>query len=199
MASVMHLLKARDHTKMPWKNGGGVTTEIAVHPGSAIITDFDWRVSIASVTADGPFSQFKDVDRTIVVLDGHGMRLKIGEAPAQTLTSESDPLSFPADVESSAELTQGPIQDLNVMTRRGRWRHSVARVKALTPATLAVDAPEWLLVAHGGPARIETSGKQLELEAGDALRGNGPVSDVRIRESASLFRIELWPVTGQKQ
>lgn len=198
MPSAMHILKARDRVRMPWKNGGGVTTEIAVHPERAPITAFDWRVSLASVASDGPFSQFPDVDRTISVLDGEGMRLKVGDAPAQTLTPASDPLTFPADIESSAELTGGPIHDLNVMTRRHRWRHSVARVSASTPATLAVNAPEWLLIAHGGPTQIETPDAVIKLSEGDALRGKGSVANVRIREMAMLFRIEFWPVISQK-
>lgn len=198
MPSAMHILKARDHVRMPWKNGGGVTTEIAVHPERAPMAAFDWRVSIASVASDGPFSQFPDVDRTISVLDGEGMQLKIGDAPAQTLTPASDPLTFPADVESSAELTKGPIRDLNVMTRRNLWRHSVARVSASTPATLAVNAPEWLLIAHGGPAQIETSDARIKLNEGDALRGKGSVANVSIREIAMLFRIEFWPVISQR-
>ncbi|MBM7325185.1 HutD family protein, partial [Agrobacterium sp. S2] len=49
---------------MPWKNGGGVTTEIIVHPAKASMADFDWRISMANVAQDGPFSIFPGVDRT---------------------------------------------------------------------------------------------------------------------------------------
>ena len=56
----MHrLLKPADYVRMPWKNGGGQTTEIVVHPAGATLAEFDWRVSIADVDADGPFSQLR--------------------------------------------------------------------------------------------------------------------------------------------
>ena len=49
----MRILRAADHKRMPWKNGGGETTEIAVFPEHAGLSDFDWRVSMARVDGDG--------------------------------------------------------------------------------------------------------------------------------------------------
>ena len=60
----------------PWKNGGGTTREIAAFPPGAGLDDFGWRLSVAEVERDGPFSVFSGVDRTIVLLDGAGMRLR---------------------------------------------------------------------------------------------------------------------------
>jgi len=57
---------------VPWKNGAGSTTEIAVFPQDAGFTDFDWRVSLATIGADGPFSVFPGVDRTLALVEGHG-------------------------------------------------------------------------------------------------------------------------------
>ncbi len=51
----MQILRASDHRVMPWKNGGGSTTEIAVFPIDSGLDAFDWRVSMATVAADGPF------------------------------------------------------------------------------------------------------------------------------------------------
>ncbi|MEC4600651.1 HutD family protein, partial [Burkholderia vietnamiensis] len=42
----------------PWKNGGGVTREIAAYPPGAALDAFAWRVSVADVGAGGPFSRF---------------------------------------------------------------------------------------------------------------------------------------------
>ena len=69
------LLTPADYRPMPWKNGAGRTTEIAAHPAGAALDAFAWRVSIADVERDGPFSRFPGIDRTIVLLDGAGMRL----------------------------------------------------------------------------------------------------------------------------
>lgn len=127
---------------MPWKNGAGETVEIAVFPAGASVDDFDWRISMATVASDGPFSIFPGVDRTLSILSGSGMVLAIADAEAVPLTRDSQPLPFAADVAVNATLTGGPITDLNVMTRRGRFHHSVTRVKGD--------------VAFGKPMRSET-------------------------------------------
>ena len=50
----------------PWKNGGGCTTEIAIAPPGASLDAFEWRISLATIAASGPFSAFPGVDRTLV-------------------------------------------------------------------------------------------------------------------------------------
>ncbi|UXN62619.1 HutD family protein [Phyllobacterium zundukense] len=110
---------------MPWKNGGGVTTEIAVDPPLASVADFDWRISMATVASDGPFSRFDGIDRTLTVLNGEGLELEVeGETPVR-LTPAGRPYPFPGDATASAKLIAGSVTDFNVMTRRGRWTHSV--------------------------------------------------------------------------
>ncbi|RWB76961.1 MAG: HutD family protein [Mesorhizobium sp.] len=123
----MRILRAADYRVMPWKNGGGTTTEIAVSPDGAGLDEFDWRVSMARVEATGPFSTFTDIDRTLSVLEGAGILLDIAGQPTARLTTASVPLAFAGDVPTSAALIGGPITDLNVMTRRGRMAHAVER------------------------------------------------------------------------
>jgi environmental stress-induced protein Ves len=123
----MRILRAGTYRRTPWKNGGGETSEIAVSPEGSGFDDFGWRVSMARVTRDGPFSAFPGVDRTLSVLEGEGIALDIAGQQSATLTIASDPLPFPADAATIGRLVDGPITDLNVMTRRGRFRHRVAR------------------------------------------------------------------------
>jgi environmental stress-induced protein Ves len=132
----MRILRAAEYRSMPWKNGGGVTTEIAVSPTGAGLDDFDWRVSMARVEGGGPFSQFAGIDRTLAVLEGEGIVLDIAGRSPTTVTRASDPLSFPADVPTAAALIGGPITDLNVMTRRSRMTHSV-ELKPAQPSSCA--------------------------------------------------------------
>lgn len=150
------ILKAENHRRMPWKNGGGVTVEIAIHPQGASVDDFDWRVSMATVASDGPFSVFPGIDRTLSVLEGDGILLDV-EGDETKLTRESAPLAFAADARSSARLLGSAITDLNVMTRRGRLAHNVRR--------LPVDGTT-LSVADGNPALLFCSEGQLDLNSG---------------------------------
>lgn len=150
------ILKAENHRRMPWKNGGGVTVEIAIHPQGASVDDFDWRVSMATVASDGPFSVFPGIDRTLSVLEGDGILLNV-EGEETKLTRESAPLPFAADARSSARLIGSAITDLNVMTRRGRLAHKVRR--------LPVDGTT-LTVADGNPALLFCSEGRLDLNSG---------------------------------
>lgn len=91
----MKILRAGDYKRMPWKNGGGQTTEIAVFPPHASVEDFGWRISMATVGEDGPFSVFPGVDRTLSILSGEGIELTIAERPSVVLASPSEPYRLP--------------------------------------------------------------------------------------------------------
>ena len=154
---------------MPWKNGKGETVEIAVFPPSASIDGFDWRISMATVAEDGPFSIFPGIDRTLAVLEGNGMVLAIdGRAPA-LLTTQSAPLSFPADIPVTATLDHGAITDLNVMTRRAGLTHSLARIDVDGATRLPLPSPTCLFLCHRGIVSFRRSGETGTLAAGDTL------------------------------
>ncbi|KWV55773.1 hypothetical protein AS156_00170 [Bradyrhizobium macuxiense] len=128
----MKIVRAADCRIVPWKNGGGATTEIAVEPDNASLDEFDWRISMARVASDGPFSEFVGTDRSLAVVTGRGLVLGIGDAADVVLDAASDPIRFAGDTPTSARLLAGAIVDLNVMTRRGRYDHRLQRVNAST-------------------------------------------------------------------
>jgi uncharacterized protein len=165
----MKTLRSADHKRMPWKNGGGETVEIAISPEGAGLADFDWRVSTATVASNGPFSVFPGIDRTLSVLEGMGMRLSIEGREPVLLTRDSDPLAFAADVAVSATLPDGTITDLNVMTRRGVLRHSVARLSIDGQQSTAFPEGTFLLFCAHGTLVAQTGGEGVELYVGDAL------------------------------
>ena len=150
---------------MPWKNGGGETVEIAVEPPNAALAAFDWRVSMATVATDGPFSSFPGIDRTLCLLDGQGIVLTVGAAAPVHLTPASAPYAFPADSPTAAVLTDGPVTDLNVMTRRGRCTHVVTRIALGDATSLPAGGTFRLAFAAAGRVRI---GEHL-LERHDTL------------------------------
>ena len=102
---------------MPWKNGGGTTLEIAIRPHDAAWAGFDWRMSIAEIESDGPFSTFAGIDRTLVVLAGRGMRLT-GIRDEALDVRPYDLVTFAGEAQIESRLLDGPTRDLNVMTRR---------------------------------------------------------------------------------
>ena len=143
----MRLLRRADLHAQPWKNGGGVTWEITAHPAGAGLADFDWRISMAEVASDGPFSVFPGIDRTLTLLEGAGIVLDFAGAPV-TLDPRAPPLSFPGEAPVTGRPIDGPIIDLNVMTRRVSACHAVlpCRGQPLPAGTIAV--------AARGPGRV---------------------------------------------
>jgi environmental stress-induced protein Ves len=106
----------------PWKNGGGSTTEIAVSPVGATLDNFDWRVSLATIAQDGPFSSFPGIDRSLALVQGDGVLLDFGDE--RLVLSPAEPLiEFAGEDAVHATVTGLQTTDFNVMTRRGQCRH----------------------------------------------------------------------------
>jgi environmental stress-induced protein Ves len=162
-------LPASERSQTPWKNGGGVTSEIAAFPAGASLDDFGWRVSTASVAAGGPFSRFDGIDRTLLVVGGRGLKLKIGDRPLATVTRESPPISFPGDISVHAELVKGPVSDLNVMTRRGEWRSHLQRQISEHPRATFRSADVSFVIALA-PLVARSADNAVQLATGDAIR-----------------------------
>ncbi|MFE6893233.1 HutD family protein [Streptomyces sp. NPDC057694] len=180
-------LPAADRTAVPWKNGGGVTREILCHPQGADMAHFAWRVSLAEVAADGPFSAFPGVDRTLTMADGDGMELTVGGRPV-LVDSPYVPRDLPGDVPTDCRLLgAGNIVNLNVMWRRDALpaTPSVAVVRGrieLGPGTTLVVA----LGAEGAEAAGRVLGRyDAALVTGPApLRATGPTAVITVAAAA---------------
>lgn len=117
-------------TPAPWKNGGGVTREIAIGPeGVGLSGAFLWRLSIAEVAGSGPFSVFPGVDRTLTILEGAGIKLDFAEGDDLVIDVKWRPARFDGGRACNGQLIGGPVTDFNVMTRRGAAAHRVRQVK----------------------------------------------------------------------
>jgi uncharacterized protein len=119
-----------------WKNGGGATREIACRPAGASLDDFDWRVSVATIAADGAFSVFTGVDRWIALLRGGGVRLT-GVGIDHRLDVPHAPFAFDGARALHAALVDGESADFNVMSRRARARARLRVIRAATRLDVA--------------------------------------------------------------
>ena len=175
----MKLVRRADLVPQPWKNGGGVTREIAAHPPGSGLEDFDWRLSMAEIASDGPFSAFPGIDRTLTVIEGAGLSLDFG-AGAVDLPAFR-PLGFPGEAPVTARLRGGPITDLNVMTRRAALSHAV---RVLPPGVPIPAGTAALVALTGGTAggQAVSPGDTLLIEPDDM-----PQSD------ATMLAVMLFP------
>jgi len=191
----MRIICPSEYRRMPWKNGSGETMEIAVTPAGAALDAFDWRVSMAHVASSGPFSRFPGVDRTLAVLEGSGIRLGIAGREAVLLRRDTPPFGFSGDDPAAAELVDGAIEDLNVMTRRASHRHRLSRLAATEPVSMRRDSDCLLIVLRGSAAIASTDREEQRLADGATVlldHTDGPRLDIAPAVAAQLFVIELW-------
>lgn len=180
---------------MPWKNGGGETAEIAVFPPQAGLDDFGWRLSMARVAADGPFSCFEGIDRTLTILDGAGLDLTV-ESVRHVLTPDSAPLRFPGDCPASADLLAGPVTDLNVMTRRGRYSHAVRRERLEVGQCLFVSAGFGFFLCQAGSFEAVGASETMSLTADDCLIFADETVSFLAQEAAAVVLVSISPAPG---
>jgi environmental stress-induced protein Ves len=175
------------YRRMPWRNGGGETVEIARFPPDADLDGFGWRVSMATVGTDGPFSIFHGIDRTLCVLSGNGISLAFGSDKSLILDKDAAPFSFPGDVPVIARLVDGPITDLNVMTRRAGWRHAVQRHHLRTDEILVLDTPaaHAIVFCQAGAIGVGGAMDPSHLECGAALLIEDSTRECKLRASAT--------------
>jgi environmental stress-induced protein Ves len=156
MTRAWSLLDSASYRIMPWKNGGGTTTEIFVHPAGAGIegSRFIWRLSIATVGADGPFSAFPGYDRTIMLIEGRGMALDFGPNGTTRLDRPFEPFDFKGEWPAEARLIDGPCRDFNIMVDRSRGG-ARTRVVALGDAPIDIVASGMATVLFALDDRVE--------------------------------------------
>lgn len=166
---MLRILTPADYLTTPWKNGRGVTTEIAREPlpgASAAGFDFAWRLSMAPVREDGPFSPFAGIERTIVVIEGAGCDLHFDTGEVHRLLP-FEPYAFDGGAKVTGHLVDGPIRDFNVMVRRDVWQAQM-QVHAGGEASLGSVRAGAVLVAHAlaGSWNAHTTGEDARLDAG---------------------------------
>ena len=172
MTGAVEILPAALRTPVAWKNGGGVTREIAAFPRGTDLSHFDWRISTAEVRSGGPFSAFPDIERILCVLEGE-LTLSVQGQPTVRLSKGSAPFAFAGDVPAQAEPHGRIVVDLNVMARRGRY---VAAVRHLSPSAstpLNLEADTTLIFALQ-EVRVSADGGTFRLSRADAARFPGP-------------------------
>ncbi|MFT3961510.1 HutD family protein [Propionivibrio sp.] len=115
-ASEVRVVLAQERPLQIWRNGGGVTRELLAWPDPE---RWRLRISMADVERDGVFSAFPGVSRCLAILDGAGIRLALPGAPA-VLRRGAPCVEFDGALAPFCELLDGPVRDLNLMTRQGQ-------------------------------------------------------------------------------
>jgi environmental stress-induced protein Ves len=112
---VPRLIRIDDTQPQPWRNGGGIRRDMLEGPESG---EWLWRISVADISADGPFSSFPDTERWFAIVTGTGVDLRF-DTRVQRVTRNGPPLSFDGGNAPRCQLIDGPASALNLMVRDG--------------------------------------------------------------------------------
>ncbi|ASK69858.1 hypothetical protein CF168_13900 [Shewanella bicestrii] len=134
MNSNIQIIRYEECESSLWKNGGGSTKQLLIWPKGADLSNFDFRISIATISSDGPFSLFHGIDRQLCILEGEGVRLKVkgndlGQSEEIILRPNDPPFCFSGETQIGSKLLVNQILDFNVMTRRGNYTARIERIE----------------------------------------------------------------------
>lgn len=170
-----HLLSPLAYRVMPWKNGGGTTTEIAVHPEGASWDDFLWRVGIADIRQSGPFSSFPGIDRSIMLLDcppASGMSLTIDGTNVEMVQHKF--IDFAGESVTHGVLRGQAVRDFNVMSRREAVKHRRGWKSIVSREEFRLGGNDFRLVhVAAGEAQLVGAPTTRKVVAGESLLASG--------------------------
>ena len=164
-------LDSQNYQQKSWKNGGGKSRQVLIYPPNSDLDNFGYRITIANIASDGPFSHFEGVDRSLLLLAGDGILLHFKDQLAPIfLSPASKLLQIAGEDEIDCKLSGLEVIDFNVMTRRNFYHHFVTDLivtdtyNFICTTTIAV-----ILLATDTNLQIIDSGHQYRLKMFDAV------------------------------
>lgn len=190
----MEIIRYADLKAQPWRNGGGVTRELASHPAAApagdatVLGGWDWRVSIAEVSRAGGFSAFPGMDRVLTVIDGELLLLSVDGA--EHPLEKYRPFRFSGDADSAGALPTGDVRDLNVITRNGVFKGYTSIVELSKKRAHPVFEGQWGILLQG-QATVSPGTMGGTSASGGPLAPGGDSASAGPREPEPAAPIEL--------
>ena len=167
---------------MPWKNGGGTTTEIWISPsGSNVCADFEWRLSSAKVTCSGDFSLFPNYERHLIQLEGEPFLLQHSHPSEAAILKElkkqvvlNEPYRFDGAWETRCTMAGSGALDFNLMVRKDFGRGFLQSVQYIDstkakPFELPLGSKMFFVWVCQGAFEVLLDGRLWLLESGDLI------------------------------
>lgn len=154
------LIDPSRYRRTPWKNGGGITVDIA-EEGDV------WRFGRTPITEAGPFSDYAGFDRLQVLVAGRGLVLETPDGEIDVRTPFK-PVRFSGDTTVTSRLEAGPVEVVNLIGDRTKVKLALAVLGERS--MLGVDAGTHLVYAPHGAASLEVDGIPQDLALDHCLR-----------------------------
>jgi environmental stress-induced protein Ves len=163
----LRLIPANEYRRERWRNGLGWTREIGRSTSNAA-NDWSWRLSIAEIETDCPFSAFPGCDRVLVLLSGNGMRLEFDDGSSESLEPPHGRVAFTGERGVRCHLLEGPTTDFNAIVRRDRCAMQVYhRPLVGSMVFFAESGVLWAVHLIAGRATIKRGQETITLGVGD--------------------------------
>jgi len=194
----MEIIRFAELRSEPWRNGGGVTRELASHPKAASAQDgaWDWRVSIADVSKAGDFSAFPGMERVLTVIDGELLLLTVDgdEHPLEKYR----PFRFSGEAAAHGALPTGDIRDLNVIARTGSFKGFTSIIELSKKRAHPVFEGQ-LAVLLQGQATVSAGNLSVSAESAEATGAGESATAAEADGAAEADSDEAAPAPGEPE
>ena len=180
----MRILRWGELKAVPWKNGQGITREIIKEPNTE---NFFWRLSIAEVAGDGPFSRFDGMQRILTVVAGKGMEL-IG-LNGKLQAELGVPVEFDGSLEIESRLKDGPLRDLNLIFDPQLYSGQVSLIAGEDGCSLRCEDRQ-VLALHCMKGPVELDGSRQLHEGDTAILEQGSCA-ARIGATSQVLLVKI--------
>ena len=177
-----------------WKNGAGWTREILRHPADS--ESFDWRLSMADIESDGPFSAFPGYRRSLILLNGHGIRLSFPDGQIHVMDTPHSRIDFDGGSALQCQLHDGPTQDFNLMWRPSRVSAQMLQLALSGSLHLSHPDSDQSLIVHllDGALSVTGSGLTTRTQAQDTIVLHPAQNDtppIQLEGKADILLIQI--------
>src|SRR6476620_11735259 len=163
--ALSRVIPANEYRRERWRNGAGWTREIIAVPAEGA---WQWRLSIAEIEQDAPFSRFEGIEREIVLISGNGVRLRFDDGDVHALEPPHGRLRFAGERAVHGELIDGATQDFNLMWRRDAIDAQLWHRPLVGPMVIFAEPhTTWAVHLLAGQARFADDSGLPSLNAGD--------------------------------
>ena len=204
MTAKARVIAANEYRRERWKNDAGWTREIVRCPDNA---DWQWRLSIAEIEQDGPFSSFDGIDRELVLIHGNGLRLRMeaGEGGAEDEVHELHPphgrMRFEGERRVHGELLDGPTHDFNLMWRRDAIAAELLLRPLVGPMVFFTEpGTTWAVHLLAGQAKFDDASGLPAMWMGDtALLADGSRQRFIMEGGGEILAIKLTSLSAESR
>ncbi len=181
----------------PWKNGGGITIDIAASmlPGFAPDSweGLIWRFGRTAIASSGPFSGLGGFDRQMVLVAGSGLVLETPDGEID-VRGPFTPVRFAGETSIVSRLEAGPVEVVNLLGDRSRVSVDLSCLAA--GATNSCPAGIHIIYAAVTSCDLVINGTACELATGHAIRIDAEESFAVASRLGTAIVASIFPAAG---